>query len=109
MKYLLIVKGDTNDADYIHRVTRLDDTDKYDKEILELLPIISEALKNCKSSHNWPNSDYCDETHEEIYADTLTRDQIDIFDEYCPHSGNDQIHSISSVKLFEIGSIKEYF
>lgn len=100
MKKILIIKADTNDADYVHRINEVTD-----KEIEQLKPIIK-VIKNIEAEHghNWDNSEYGDTPPEELYKDKLTREQIDLFNGYTPH-GEYGIHTIEEVKILEV--IKE--
>lgn len=107
MKKLLVIVGDTNDADYITSVNILDTDDEYSVEILNLLPKLSLALKNCKNYHNWPNHEYVDEDVREIYDGVLTTDEIEIVHEYVPR-GEFGIHSIKSVDVYDITNIVNY-
>lgn len=108
MKKLLVIVGDCNDADYITSVNVMDPDDEYHSEILSILPKISEALRNCKNRHNWPNSEYCDESVEEVYDEILSSDEIGIFQEFIPH-GFDGIHSIDSIDVYDISNITNYY
>jgi hypothetical protein len=107
-KFLLIIHGDTNDADYTSRTCEIDES-----ELKELLPII-QAIKDYSSNkanqkwgviHNWTNNEYA--TLEEypctIYKDILTEDQIEMFSDYVPYD----IHTIVSITLYEMVGEKQ--
>ena len=49
MKKLLIIKGDTNDADYITAETEIKD-DEYGRDVMEVLPRVIAAIKEAKKS-----------------------------------------------------------
>ena len=99
----VIVEGDINDADYINRVENIDSNgwiEDYGYTVSDLLKKVSEAVKDCKEHHNWPESEYADKSPESIYEGILTEDEIAIFKEaFCPY-GEYGIHSICSIKIF---------
>ncbi len=104
-KYLLIIKGDTNDADYVTEESELTLA-----ELEELKPVIERIKERLrlekkdwnKYSTNWGTSDYCDkdESPEALYVDTglLTQEQVWQFADYVPYG----IHSIVSIRLLEV-------
>ncbi len=106
-KYLLVIKGDMNDADYTMEKTEikegeiieLDEGRKVD--VLELVKKCAKAIKECKGSENWPTSQYSDSSVEDIYEGILTEEETDLFHEYVPH-GECGIHKINSIDLYEI-------
>jgi hypothetical protein len=102
MKQILIIKGDTNDADYITRETELEG---WAKEQLPIIRKVAEAIKNSDGPHNWGVSEYCDscERPEYHYEDILTEDDIEIFDEFIPW-GQHGIHSIESIRILTIAN-----
>lgn len=108
MKKLLIIVGDYNDADYSTSIHLLDPDDLYDTELLKLLPKVSNALKDCKDSHNWPNSEYSKISARELYNGILTEKDIDIFEEFIPH-GEYGIHSIEEISVYDINDVVNYF
>jgi len=106
-KYLLIVKADTNDADYVYKTTEVEEKDNWFN--VELIEKVSSAIKKSPQRHNWDNSEY-KHKHEkdpyELYKDILTKDEIQEFEEnYCPF-GEYGIHTIKSIELYEISSKK---
>jgi hypothetical protein len=123
-KYKLIIKADTNDADYIQSVT-----DITKQELDNLLPIFK-AIKKFKPykgksegpsklswthDHNWPGGgEYCPRTDlgekfpSEIYAGVLTTEQVELFDEYRPHGDECDIHSIVKITVLEYVGETEY-
>lgn len=94
MKIMLYIKADTNDGDY---VTTFEEVTK--EQIEELRPIVN-AIKNCKSSHNWGSGEFCsdEESPENIYKGILTEDQIELMEEYVP-CGEHGVHTIDVIKL----------
>jgi hypothetical protein len=120
-KFKLIIKADTNDADYIHSVH-----DVTTEELTELIPIFN-AIKNFKPyttgghgksrwthDHNWPEGEYGyrpdlgEKSPEEIYSGVLTTDQIELFGEYKPSGSEGGIHDIVSISVLEYINQKEY-
>jgi hypothetical protein len=123
-KFKLIIKADTNDANYIQSVQ-----DITQEELNALLPIF-EAIKNFKPyitkgtgqselewthDHNWPgDGEYCPRTDlgekypAEIYAGILTEDQVELFNEYRPYGGECDVHSIVKITVLEYIDEKEY-
>ncbi len=95
MKKYIIIKADTNDADYITEKREISD------EKIELMKPIIKAIKECKAGHNWPRYNGTDEEVEELYENILTNEQIDLFDNYRPH-GEWGIHSIESIEILEV-------
>ena len=126
-KYKLIIEADTNDADYVSTINEIT------KDDLEKLYPVFDAIKNFKPyngksvdkdcqfdherthNHNWPYGDeeyipridLGEKTVEEIYADVLTPDQIELFTDLCPF-GEYGIHTITSIKVLEYIQEKEY-
>lgn len=99
MKQVLIIKADTNDADYVHRITEVTP-----ETIEELIPVI-EAVK--AKDGQWPRGEYADGDPEEIYEGILTPEQIDNFGGFCPY-GEHGIHTIASIKVLTVVEEKRY-
>ena len=97
-EYLLIIKADVNDADYITN------TENIDGETLELVKKVAALIAKKKSEHryghNWNNYE---SNQAEMYPE-LTEEEIQWFDELLPYGtmDGDEIHSIESIKVFEI-------
>jgi len=104
-EHLLIIKADTNDADYVHRIVNIEkELGKYYNE--SLLKKVASAIQNSPIRYNWANSEYCknEDNPRKIYKDILTEDEIQEFeDNYCPF-GEYGIHTIKSIELYEISS-----
>jgi hypothetical protein len=94
MKKILIIKADTNDADYVEESNEITDD-----ELRDILPVI-EAIKKYKGPHNWPEYEYSDESPFDIYPQ-LTEDQIEAFSGLTP-TGEYGIHTIESIRLLTI-------
>ena len=93
-QYLIVVEGDTNDADYISETTTID------SEYLEEIKPVIAAIKAGGHSHNWPKHDYVNERPKDLYPE-LTEAQIDAFSDLTPR-GENGIHSVGSIYLYEI-------
>lgn len=107
MKKIVLIEGDTNDADYVTREEIVSEKD------IEFLKKIGEALKNTPAQcyHNWGNSDYCDkeESPYAMYKDVLTKKEIDNFnDNFCPY-GEHGIHTIESIRILTISEEDKLF
>lgn len=105
MAYLLIIEGDTNDADYISEATTIEDKDA-DKK----LPLIRKVAKLMSEGHNWNSSEYADqgEDTESVYVATglLTEAEVEEFTDYVPY-GENGVHSLSSITLHKVISTEE--
>ncbi len=99
MKKYIIIKADTNDADYVTKERLIND-----EQLEEIKPAI-EAVKNSKQRHNWGTGDGCNsyESPEAQYVDTgiITEDQMDALSFYLP-TGEYGIHTIVSIKILVI-------
>jgi len=101
MKYKILVKADTNDGDYITKVT--DWTEKNYTTTYAKLIRICKAIKDCKIGHNWQRGDCANDNQipEIIYKDILSEEDIDFMDDLSPY-GEYGIHTIESVKILTI-------
>ena len=80
MSYYLIVVADTNDADYITRITRIDPN-----ELVRVAPI-AKAIKNCGYDYNWPTNEFGTMALELVYDGVLTKDDIKWFNTLVPYA-----------------------
>ena len=104
-KQIVIVKGDTNDADYITEETELKGW------ALEQLPLLKKIAKAITardkemedtSQYNWGNSEYSNANPEKIYKGILTEEDIGIFNgTFCPW-GEQGIHTVESIRIITI-------
>lgn len=104
MARTITVKADTNDADYITNTQILDEED---------LPTILKVIKAIKAfdartrrgsgEYNWYNSYHgCSRPGpRDVYEDILTEEEIELFENYIPY-GEDGIHTIESVEIYEV-------
>jgi len=100
MKYLLIVEGDMNDADYKSEVVTVD------KDDLELVRKVAKAISETNHHYNWPCYDGGDDRRL-IYKGILTPDEIEGFDEIVYLGGDYGIHSINSITLLHTTKSEE--
>lgn len=102
MKQLLIIKADTNDADYVHSITEIKG---YLEEHLPTIRKVAQVIKDHKPQYtcSWGTSYNCsaDEHPREVYKGLLTEEEIDIFSDVCP-SGENGIHSIEGVQILTV-------
>jgi hypothetical protein len=103
VKRLLIITADTNDADYVTEERVIKDDEELEK-LVKILAIVKSKSGNY--AHNWPNSDYIEETPQELYEGLLTDDEIEWFEECLPH-GEYGIHTIVSAKLLYVEKEEE--
>lgn len=95
MKFDLFIKADTNDADYVTSCNTIDESD------LPKVKLMVDAIKKVdrkKSWHNWPNSDYDDDSIYVLYKD-VDKKLLEWFSDLCPY-GENGIHTIASVKYY---------
>lgn len=98
MKKYILIKADTNDADYISNKTEIND------EELELLRPIISVLKSQPKSYNWVSSVYGNEAPPEeqyVQSGLLTEDQVDLFGDYVPY-GEYGVHTIESIEIIQV-------
>jgi hypothetical protein len=99
------IKADTNDADYITGINILNEEDL--PTILKVIAAIKDfdsRTRRGSGQYNWFTgySYGCIRPGPRVvYEGVLTEEEIDTFDEYCPH-GEDGIHTIESVEIYEV-------
>ena len=102
MKYLF-VEADTNDADYVQSMEKITE-----KQLVAFSPLLK-AIKDFKSKkpyeHSWPDGEYCNGSTQELYPDIDT-ELIEEFKEFVPR-GEHGVHSIESIKVYEVSSVNE--
>lgn len=111
-KYEIIIVGDTNDADYVTKISTITE-----KQLNEIKPLIAAIKKfkpyNGKSESGYesthdnnypygngeyiPREDLGEKRPEEIYPQ-FTRQTHDLFQNFCPY-GEDGIHTIESITI----------
>jgi hypothetical protein len=106
--HLVIVKADTNDADYVEQSTFLNLSNSNDLEALELVRKVSKVLGETKGKfeYNWPENGYVNGDSYEQYSDYLTEDEINAFSSaFVPNSENG-VHSICNIKIVEVSNVE---
>ena len=106
--HLVIVKADTNDADYAEQSTFINVSDSDDLEALELVRKVSKVLGETKGKfeYNWPRNEYSESDLYEQYSDYLTEDEIDGFSYgFVPNSENG-VNSICNIKIVEVSNLE---
>ena len=112
MKQLLIVRGDHNDADYITNILDLDTESEYYADQMKYLKLFVKAIdwfretnKGTHKRHNWNVSEYCrDPSPKDVYEGILTEDEVEAINEYFIPWGEGGIHTIESIRLYNIES-----
>jgi hypothetical protein len=121
-KLVLIIKADTNDADYVismHDVTK--------EQLAELEPIFkaiagfkpyktkSESGSKWTHDHNWPRGseympryDLGEKDPKDIYAGILTEEQCEMFNDLAPY-GEYGIHTVVEIKVLEVADETIYY
>lgn len=99
-QYLIIIKADTNDGDYVYRMVEVD-APIYDREYRERLVRIGKALSETRGT--WGKGDQMDDGNDpfEVYKDTLSEEDIEWFNERTP-SGEYGIHTVEAVTVYDI-------
>lgn len=97
MSKYIIVKADTNDADYVYNIAKITD-----EQIKSIQPMI-EAIKNCEYCSNYETNELVNDTPgaKEIYKDV---EGFDFFNNnYVPYGDPNYpgIHTIESIEIFE--------
>ncbi len=113
----LVVQADQNDGDYVTQITKISD-----KNLASIMPVIK-AIKAFKPysvkaqgmkwthTHNYPKGEFCprEDLGEKGYVDLyphINPKLLEEFDDnYVPY-GENGIHSITSIDLFEIQESK---
>lgn len=94
MQKYIIVKADTNDADYITKKSKI--TDEQIKKIKHITKIIS------KNDNSWGKGEVgYNDKFEDRYKDLLSEEEMNLFENFTPF-GEWGIHSIESVEILEV-------
>jgi hypothetical protein len=108
---LLIITADTNDADYITQQIYIKD----EKELAEIKRILSiiktktnQLVKKGPNRHNWPTSDYSQDTVGALYKGKLNEGEIEWFNQYVPY-GEFGIHTIVSAIMYHVEKEEKLF
>ena len=93
-KFRIIIKADSNDADYITGDNSINERE------LEVVKRVSSKL--ITNGHNWVTSEYSSEENPfKLYKDVLSKEDIEIFDDLVPY-GEFGIHTILKIEVFPI-------
>lgn len=104
---LLIVEGDTNDGDYTYKITSEEELVEYFN--LPLVEKVADAISKSTQFYNWNMSDNDEKCPDDLYEGILTSKEVGEFmNNYCPHFEGG-IHTITSIKLYEVTSTKSLF
>lgn len=106
MNTLIVIKADTNDADYVYSMHEEGDQECLDR-LKKIWEIVKEGgVEKRGTKHNWPWADYyledepLTDTPKKLYEGVLSEDDIDFFEEYLPY-GEDGIHSVKAITFYE--------
>ena len=109
-KGLLVVKGDSNDADYVTESSDITSApagergENREEYVRAMLAIVIPLLK--AKGGQWPH-EHGDETLESIYGPE-NLEMLEFFDGFAPH-GEHGVHSIESVKILVVESEEVLF
>lgn len=103
MKKYIIIKADTNDADYTEKCSIIKSVEGWitKEEIEQLVTKLADALKQTNNHHNWPNFESSDKDPYDLYVpEFLTNEEVETINELCmiPYD----IHSIKSIKILTV-------
>ena len=99
-KYINII-ADYNDGDYCESLIQISD------EILEIIKPLIEEIKNYKGDYNWDNHNNEMESPEDFYVKggLCTQEAFNAFGDIMPYAPeNDEIHSITSIRILEVSN-----
>lgn len=94
----LYVAADTNDADYVYRMS-----DITDEEIEKFKPII-EAVKKTTPRHNWPDNEWDNEIYVDLYPEFDEDLLVEFRERFVPY-WEYGIHTIKFIEVLEIDTI----
>lgn len=114
-KYLVIVQGDWNDADYVykHNLFTADEIDKV-KELVEMESVIKEVTKMAKFPGNWPHlgelvnaiEDFDEEDDNIETTLNITKEMgnriYDFYENYMPWGYECRCHSLESITVYTL-------
>ena len=96
-EYYVVIKADTNDADYITSINHV----KPDK-IKQLIEIVTKVEKYGSYNNiiSWETGDYASEELWEQHPE-LTEDECEFLENYIPYSEHG-VHTIEDIKLLKV-------
>ena len=96
MKKYIYINVDTNDADYVANLAKIND-----KQLSKLMPLIT-AIKEYTAAHpkkeNYPVSEYCDNDPKDLYPE-ISEEIFEIFQDYI---GSWDCHTIEEIKILDV-------
>lgn len=96
-KYIL-VRADTNDADYIEELNSI--SDAHESRLIDILS----KIKKDDGEISWRTGDMASEDLMEQHPE-LTEGEIDLLDQYTPH-GEYGVHTIDSIEIYEVINVR---
>lgn len=97
--YYLIIKADTNDADYVTSIKHIPAS-----KIEDLRNIIFKVKKESDNSIDWRTGDHAAEEVWEAHPE-LTVSECELLNDYIPYT-EWGIHTIEDVQLFKVESVE---
>lgn len=101
-KKYIIVKADTNDADYVTEMRVI--TDDQLQRIQPVIDLLKSRRKEDRWSNNWGVGELARHGNpNDMYVKTglLTEEQVNLFDGFVPR-GEDGVHTIESVRVVTV-------
>lgn len=113
---VIVIKADTNDADYVTSETKVADYEEYGEDVVGMVKRVAEAIRivtaqrKAKSPtgyinfHNWDTGCFRSdsESPSDVYAGLLSDDDIEFFNDIAPAGHGYGIHTIASIRIVEI-------
>lgn len=94
MIYEIVITADTNDGDYVTKIS-----DITSEDLKRFTPLISEIAKRV-NNHNWVTSEYGDDEDRPENMYSQFAESVEEFGEFVPH-GEDGVHTIESIVYYE--------
>jgi len=94
MIYEIVITADTNDADYITKIS-----DITPDELERFTPLIAEIAKKAKH-YNWDTTEYGDDEDKPEIMYSQFAALMEEFGEFVPH-GEHGVHTIKSIVYYE--------
>ena len=94
MIYEIVITADTNDGDYVTKIS-----DITSEDLKRFTPLISEIAKRV-NNHNWVTSEYGDDEDRPENMYSQFAELVEEFREFVPH-GEDGVHTIESIVYYE--------
>lgn len=103
MKKYIVIKIDTNDADYIESVSEIDDDllNEFRPLIAEIKQFKPHKIDGKRINYNWVSGEMADYHHCPNYGATFSDELVDMFSNFIPYSEHG-CHSIKSIRILEV-------